>query len=190
VAAPQTRDDYWRRGSVCEDFSRIEAATLAVGGWGDAYKNAVSRLVLGLSAPVKGIVGPWIHEYPHFAVPEPAIGFPQEALRWWDRWLKDIDTGVEGDPAMRLYVKLLLDLQKKEGVAYLFITHDLATVKSIADSIAVMYRGEVVRYGPKCQVLVPPFDPYTDLLLSSVPQMEIGWLDKAIGSRRMKSAGN
>jgi peptide/nickel transport system ATP-binding protein len=94
------------------------------------------------------------------------------------------------DPAMRLYVKLLLDLQKEEGVAYLFITHDLATVKSIADSIAVMYRGEVVRYGPKCQFLVPPFDPYTDLLLSSVPQMEIGWLDKTIGSRRMKSAGN
>ena len=48
-------------------------------------------------------------------------------------------------------LKLLLGLQKEEGVAYLFITHDLATVKSIADSIAVMYRGEVVRYGPKSQ---------------------------------------
>ena len=55
----------------------------------------------GIDAPVKGIVGPWIHKYPHFAVPKPAIGFLQEALRWWDRWLKDIDTGVENDPAMR-----------------------------------------------------------------------------------------
>jgi peptide/nickel transport system ATP-binding protein len=87
-------------------------------------------------------------------------------------------------------LKLLLGLQAEEGVAYLFITHDLATVKSIADSIAVMYRGEVVRYGPKSQVLKPPFDAYTDLLLSSVPEMEIGWLEKAIGGRRMASAGN
>ncbi|TIX37152.1 MAG: ABC transporter, partial [Mesorhizobium sp.] len=81
-------------------------------------------------------------------------------------------------------------LQKEEGVAYLFITHDLATVKSIADSIAVMYRGEVVRYGAKSKVLAPPFDAYTDLLLSSVPEMEIGWLEKAIAGRRMASAGN
>jgi len=87
-------------------------------------------------------------------------------------------------------LKLLLDLQKEEGVAYLFITHDLATVKSIADSIAVMYRGEVVRYGPKSQVLTPPFDDYTDLLLSSVPEMELGWLEGAIAGRKMASAGN
>jgi putative CocE/NonD family hydrolase len=100
----QRRDAYWRRGSVCEDFPAIEAATLAIGGWGDGYKNAVSRLVQGIEAPVKGIVGPWIHKYPHFAVPKPAIGFLQEALRWWDRWLKGKDTGVENDPAMRLYV--------------------------------------------------------------------------------------
>ncbi len=87
-------------------------------------------------------------------------------------------------------LKLLLNLQKIENVAYLFITHDLATVKAIADSIAVMYRGEVVRYGPKSTVLAPPFDAYTDLLLSSVPAMEIGWLEKAIRGRRMQSAGN
>ena len=87
-------------------------------------------------------------------------------------------------------LKLLLGLQAEEHVAYVFITHDLATVKSIADSIAVMYRGEVVRYGPKSQVLAPPFDDYTDLLLSSVPEMELGWLEKAIKSRRMASAGN
>ncbi len=87
-------------------------------------------------------------------------------------------------------LKLLLNLQAVEHVAYLFITHDLATVKAIADSIAVMYRGEVVRYGPKAKVLSPPFDAYTDLLLSSVPEMELGWLEKAIKGRRMQSAGN
>jgi peptide/nickel transport system ATP-binding protein len=53
-----------------------------------------------------------------------------------------------------------------------------------------MYRGEVVRYGSKSEVLKPPFDAYTDLLLSSVPEMEIGWLEKAIKGRRMESAGN
>jgi peptide/nickel transport system ATP-binding protein len=87
-------------------------------------------------------------------------------------------------------LKLLLDLQAREGVAYLFITHDLATVKAIADSIAVMHRGRVVRYGPKSEVLAPPFDAYTDLLLSSVPEMRTGWLEEVIASRRMESAGH
>ena len=85
-------------------------------------------------------------------------------------------------------LKLLLRLQKAEDVAYLFITHDLATVKAIADSIAVMYRGALVRYGPKSEVLAPPFDDYTDLLLSSVPEMRIGWLEEVLDHRRMESA--
>ncbi len=87
-------------------------------------------------------------------------------------------------------LKLLLDLQAQQGVSYLFITHDLATVKAIADSIAVMYRGRVVRYGTKDQVLAPPFDDYTDLLLSSVPEMKLGWLENVIANRKMESAGN
>ena len=87
-------------------------------------------------------------------------------------------------------LKLLLNLQKIENVAYLFITHDLATVKAIADSIAVMFQGKVVRYGPKSQVLAPPFDDYTDLLLSSVPEMKIGWLEETVANRKMESAGN
>ncbi len=87
-------------------------------------------------------------------------------------------------------LKLLLDLQKIEDVAYLFITHDLATVRAISDSIAVMYQGRVVRYGPKSQVLSPPFDDYTDLLLSSVPEMHLGWLEEVVAHRKMESAGN
>ncbi len=87
-------------------------------------------------------------------------------------------------------LKLLLNLQKIENVSYLFITHDLATVRAIADSIAIMYQGELARYGSKSDVLKPPYDDYTDLLLSSVPEMKIGWLEKALDSRRMASAGN
>jgi putative CocE/NonD family hydrolase len=103
------RDDYWKQGSVCEDFGQIEAAVLAVGGWNDAYSNAVPRLMRGLRSPCKAIIGPWVHKYPHFAVPEPRIGFLQEALRWWDFWLKGEPTGVTRDPAFRIYV---MDSQK------------------------------------------------------------------------------
>ena len=87
-------------------------------------------------------------------------------------------------------LKLLLQLQAQENVAYLFITHDLATVKAIADKIAVMFKGAVVRYGQKSDVLTPPFDDYTELLLSSVPEMEQGWLEQVIAHRKMESAGN
>lgn len=99
----QRRDSYWRHGSVAENYSAIKAKVLAIGGWGDAYKNAVPQLVQALPG-AKGIVGPWIHKYPHFAAPEPRIGFLQEALRWWDKWLKDINTGVQDDPDFRAYV--------------------------------------------------------------------------------------
>jgi peptide/nickel transport system ATP-binding protein len=87
-------------------------------------------------------------------------------------------------------LKLLLNLQAVEGVAYLFITHDLATVRAIADRIAVMYRGQVVRYGGKTDVLTPPYDDYTDLLLSSAPEMRLGWLEEVLAHRKMESAGN
>lgn len=80
-------------------------------------------------------------------------------------------------------LKLLLQLQEREQVSYLFITHDLATVRAIADSIAVMYQGRLVRYGSRDQVLSPPFDDYTDLLLSSVPQMRLGWLEEVVARR-------
>lgn len=86
-------------------------------------------------------------------------------------------------------LKLLLRLQRDAGVAYLFITHDLATVRAISDSIAVMLQGEVVRYGTHEQVLTPPFDDYTDLLLRSVPQMKLGWLEEAIEGRKMAAQG-
>jgi peptide/nickel transport system ATP-binding protein len=63
-------------------------------------------------------------------------------------------------------------------------------VKAIADKIAVMYKGAVVRYGQKSDVLTPPFDDYTDLLLASVPALEQGWLEGVIAHRKMESAGN
>ncbi|SHI78851.1 CocE/NonD family hydrolase [Wenxinia saemankumensis] len=102
--AHQRRDAFWQHGSICEDWSAVEAAVLSFGGWHDGYRNTPAALAAYLSGPVKAIVGPWIHKYPHYAAPDPAIGFLQESLRWWDRWLKDIDTGVEADPAMRCWL--------------------------------------------------------------------------------------
>ncbi len=101
----QLRDDYWRHGSVCEDYAAIEAATYAIGGWADGYTNAVPRLLANLTAPAKGLIGPWAHEYPHQARPGPPIGFLQECLRWWDRWLKGVKSGIEKEPALRAWLQ-------------------------------------------------------------------------------------
>ncbi len=97
------RDVYWRRGSVCEAPERITCPVYAVGGWADAYTNAVPRLLAGLVVPRKGLVGPWGHVYPHTGVPGPAIGFLQEALRWWERWLAGVDSGVMEDVFYRVW---------------------------------------------------------------------------------------
>lgn len=75
-------------------------------------------------------------------------------------------------------LKLLMRLQAERGLSYLFITHDIGIVRAIADSVAVMHQGKVVRFGPKSQALSPPFDDYTQTLLTSVPDMRIGWLDE------------
>ncbi|MDK4741145.1 ABC transporter ATP-binding protein [Rhizobium sp. CNPSo 3464] len=87
-------------------------------------------------------------------------------------------------------LKLLMRLQEESQLSYIFITHDIAIVRAIADSVAVMHRGKLVRFGPKSKVLSPPFDDYTDLLLKSVPEMEIGWLERVLTTRKMESAGN
>ncbi|HEY0124039.1 MAG TPA: ABC transporter ATP-binding protein [Rhizobium sp.] len=87
-------------------------------------------------------------------------------------------------------LNLLLRLQAEAQLSYIFITHDIAIVRAIADSVAVMHRGKLVRFGPKSKVLSPPFDDYTDLLLKSVPEMEIGWLERVLTTRKMESAGN
>lgn len=80
-------------------------------------------------------------------------------------------------------LKLLLKLQKETNVSYLFITHDIATVRAIADEIVVMYQGRVVQQGLKTEVLSPPHPPYTELLLSSVPEMDPDWLTRLLEKR-------
>jgi putative CocE/NonD family hydrolase len=101
----QLRDDYWRQGSVIEDYARIQVPVLAVGGWADAYTDAVLRLADGLPGVCRAIIGPWGHTWPERGFPGPAIGFLQENVRWWDQWLKGLDTGVLDDPLLRYWLQ-------------------------------------------------------------------------------------
>lgn len=100
----QRRDAFWKHGSVCENYDDIECAVLAVGGWLDGYTPPILNLVENLKAPCKGLIGPWGHKEPNHGVPAPAIDFLGECKRWWDKWLKGIETGVENDPDIRLYI--------------------------------------------------------------------------------------
>jgi putative CocE/NonD family hydrolase len=103
--AHQDRDAYWRSGSVCEDFGRIKAAVLAVGGWADGYVSAALRLMAGLPGPRKALIGPWGHAFPHVARPGPAIDFLAYATRWWDQWLKGVDTGIMDEPMVTAWLQ-------------------------------------------------------------------------------------
>jgi peptide/nickel transport system ATP-binding protein len=88
------------------------------------------------------------------------------------------------DPLVGVEIlKLLRRLQDETGVSYLFITHDLEIVGAIADQVAVMYRGRIVRLGDRRTVLTPPYDDYTQTLLNSVPEMRVGWLEAALAAR-------
>src|SRR3954454_9784521 len=101
----QRRDEYWKHGSVCEDWDAIRCPVYAVGGWADGYRSAVFRLLEHLRCPRKGLIGPWSHHYPHDDIPPgPAIGFLQECLRWWDHWMKGADTGIMHEPMLRVWM--------------------------------------------------------------------------------------
>ncbi|OZM71120.1 peptidase S15 [Amycolatopsis antarctica] len=101
----QRRDEFWRHGSICEDSSRVNCPVLAVSGWADGYSNSVFRLMEELDVPRKGLIGPWSHKYPHLGEPGPAIGFLQEMVRWWDRWLKGRENGVMDEPMLRTWMQ-------------------------------------------------------------------------------------
>ncbi|NGO15188.1 CocE/NonD family hydrolase [Streptomyces sp. HC44] len=101
----QRRDDYWRHGSVSENYQDVRCPVFGVSGWADGYSNSVFRLMEHLDVPRKGLIGPWSHKYPHLGKPGPAIGYLQEVVRWWDRWLKDIDNGVMDEPMLRVWMQ-------------------------------------------------------------------------------------
>lgn len=101
----QTRDEYWQHGSVCEDYSAIEVPIFAVDGYADSYTNTILSLLQGVNVPKKGLLGPWAHVYAHDGVPEPAINFLGEGVRWWDYWLKGKENGVLDGPMLQAWME-------------------------------------------------------------------------------------
>ena len=102
----QRKDDYWRHGSINENYSAIKVPVFAVSGWADGYSNAVFRMLRGLESPTRGLIGPWSHKYPHLGQPGPAIGFLQEVVAWWDHWLKDrTDNGAMDGPQLSIWMQ-------------------------------------------------------------------------------------
>jgi putative CocE/NonD family hydrolase len=101
----QRRDEYWRQGSICEDYDAIACPVLAVGGWADAYVDAIFRMLERLSCPRRALIGPWGHQWPELGRPGPAIGFLQEAVRWFDHWLKGDENGAMDEQMLRAWMQ-------------------------------------------------------------------------------------
>ena len=101
----QTDGPYWRQGSLRPHYDRIECAVFIVSGWMDGYVNPTLRVFQHVAAPKKAMVGPWTHMFPEWGVPEPRIGFMAHAVRWFDHWLKGVDTGIMAEPGLTLYMQ-------------------------------------------------------------------------------------
>lgn len=112
----QTRDKYWKPGSVCENWKNIQCPVFAISGWLDGYTDPVFRVLKEMEVPKLALVGPWGHHFPHAAKPGPCIGYLQEAKRWWDYWLKGIETGIMEEPCLRAYVESWSSPEKEQDI--------------------------------------------------------------------------
>ena len=102
----QQRDGpFWDRTALVRRYDSIRVPSFLIGGWYDGYRDSVPRMLEHLKAPVKAIVGPWSHFYPHDASPKPRIEWRREAVRWYDHWLKGLDTGILDEPRFAVYVR-------------------------------------------------------------------------------------
>ncbi|MDK4712753.1 CocE/NonD family hydrolase [Rhizobium sp. CNPSo 4039] len=100
----QRRDDFWRHGSICEDFASFDIPAIVIAGWADGYRNTPLLAVAGLGDKAKALIGPWVHKYPHFAWPKPRVDFHGEAIAWWNHWLRGERNGAETLPSVRAYI--------------------------------------------------------------------------------------
>ncbi|CAF4835932.1 unnamed protein product [Rotaria sp. Silwood1] len=99
----ENRDEYWRSGSVCEDYSKILCPVLLIGGFADLYTDTVFRLINKLKCPKRAILGPWGHEWPDIAYPGPQIGFLLEIVQWLDYYIKGIDNDYNKKEIISIY---------------------------------------------------------------------------------------
>ncbi|MFZ4833873.1 CocE/NonD family hydrolase [Rouxiella sp. Mn2063] len=138
------RDSYWQHGSVCEDWSAIQCPVLTIGGWADAYSNAVFRLMDNLQVPRRAIIGPWAHIYPQDGTPEPAIGFLQEAVQWWDHWLKGEQNGAMDGPMVQAWLQDSQPPSAQRPVSKgQWVGFDKGTASNVADESRWLTRGQL-----------------------------------------------
>jgi uncharacterized protein len=103
--ARQQDGPYWRRASLRPDYGRLTVPAFLIGGWYDGYRDSVPRMLAAAPAPVKIMIGPWNHTFPHDAVPGPAVEWRADAVRWWDHWLKGAGNGIMAEPPVTVYVR-------------------------------------------------------------------------------------
>jgi hypothetical protein len=101
----QTFGSYWQHGSLRPDYGAIQAATMIVAGWADGYTNNSLRTMAALTCPRRLILGPWAHASTETSLPGPNVDLMPEMLRWWDRWLKGIDNGIDRESTILLFAR-------------------------------------------------------------------------------------
>ncbi len=101
----QRNGPFWHRGSLRPRYDRIKIPSYLIGGYYDGYRDSVPRMLEQMSAPVRAMMGPWNHVFPHDALPGPEIEWRADVLRWWDRWLKGKETGIEDEPSFAVYMR-------------------------------------------------------------------------------------
>jgi hypothetical protein len=102
----QQRDGpFWDRASARDKYDRIRIPSFHIGGWYDGYRDSLPRMLENVKAPVKAMIGPWSHAFPNEPYPNPGMEWRHEAVRWFDHWLKGMDTGIMDEPRFAVYVR-------------------------------------------------------------------------------------
>ncbi|MGB9402270.1 MAG: CocE/NonD family hydrolase [Candidatus Acidiferrales bacterium] len=96
---------FWREPFEQPVYGAIQIPVYLIGGFYDGYRDTIPRFLTRMKTPVRVLIGPWNHTFPHDAEPGPAIEWRASAVRWWDRWLKDEDNGIEKEPAITVYMQ-------------------------------------------------------------------------------------
>jgi putative CocE/NonD family hydrolase len=96
---------FWDRASARNQYHKIKVPGYHIGGWYDGYRNSLPRMLENAGAPVKAMIGPWDHYFPHDAWPAPQVEWRHEAVRWFDHWLKGEATGIVEEPDFAVYVR-------------------------------------------------------------------------------------
>lgn len=100
-----TDSDWWRRKSLRFQYDAITIPCYLIGGLLDGYRDAIPRMLDSVRAPVKGEIGPWKHDFPHDALPGPSYEWREQAVRWWNHWLRGEDTGLMAEPRLTVFVR-------------------------------------------------------------------------------------